>query len=198
MRLNKETVAGLKLPPSKSDKIYWCDQVPGFGCRVRASGKKVWVIQWEVAGVQRRMTLGTVELFSADQARKWAREQLAKVRLGDDPMAKREAERVAAKVTLGSIADLFLKEKQNLRPKSLTELTRYLKVHWAPLHRTPLHLVSQREVAARITEIKQQSGAIAASHARLALSGLYVWAMQQGGMVDRYPVSTPPIPVMAI
>jgi hypothetical protein len=134
------------------------------------------------------MSLGDVELFSADQARKWARDQLAAARLGDDPMAEKKAARVAAKVTLGSIADLFLKAKQGLRPKSLTELTRYLKVHWAPLSGTPLHLVTQRDVAARITEIEQTSGTIAASHARLALSGLYVWAMQQGGLVESNPV----------
>jgi integrase len=187
MRLNRETIAALRLAPGKADQIFWDDQVRGFGIRLRAGGKRTWVCQFEYTGVQRRMTLGSAELFSPDDARKWAREQLANARLGHDPVAQKEAARVAARVTLGAVLETYLKAKQDsLRRRSMVEVSRYLRKHWAPLHRTPLHLITKRDVAARVAQLAQ-SGPMAAGKARATLSALYVWAMGEG-IVDQNPV----------
>ena len=39
MKLTKDTVAALTLPPGKSDFIAWCSTMPGFGVRLRGSTK---------------------------------------------------------------------------------------------------------------------------------------------------------------
>ena len=45
MKLTKETVAKLKLEDGKSDQIWFDDDLPGFGVRLRAGGKAVWVME---------------------------------------------------------------------------------------------------------------------------------------------------------
>lgn len=43
MKLTKATVAGLTLPAGDDDKIYWDDDIPLFGVRLRKGGSKGWV-----------------------------------------------------------------------------------------------------------------------------------------------------------
>ena len=48
MRFTSPSVAKLALPPGKSDHIVFDDGLPGFGVRLRAGGKKVWIAQYRV------------------------------------------------------------------------------------------------------------------------------------------------------
>ena len=42
MEFTKEAIAALTLPIGKSDLIQFDDDIPGFGIRLRAGGKRVW------------------------------------------------------------------------------------------------------------------------------------------------------------
>ncbi len=127
------------------------------------------------------MTIGGVELFSPEEARRIARECLAKARLGQDPQRERGIARAEARITLGMVVGNYLKAKQSeLRPNSFRELTRYLEKHWRPLHRLPIHQIERRDVAARLGELAQESGPVAAVRARGALSAACAWAIGQG------------------
>jgi hypothetical protein len=81
MRLNKATVDRLELPPGKTELIVFDEGLPGFGLRIRAGGKRTWIAQYRLGSKQRRVTLGTVNTFEADEARKHARDALARVQL---------------------------------------------------------------------------------------------------------------------
>jgi integrase len=187
MKLTKTTVAALALPLGKTEAIYFDDDLPGFGVRLRNSGSHVWVCQYQVGAQQRRLTLGSVNLFSPLEARRWAKEQLAKARLGQDPQAAKRLAKAAAKVTLAAVSESYLKAKQpELRSKSYTELRRYLTQHWRPLHKLPIDKISRKDVAACLSTIKQR-GDTAAVRARVALSALYVWAIGEG-IADSNPV----------
>ena len=71
MKLTKATISGLTLPTGKQDAIFFDEELRGFGLRVRSGGKRVWVVQFQVHGhQQRRVTIGRVELFSPEEARK--------------------------------------------------------------------------------------------------------------------------------
>src|SRR6266567_5239771 len=87
MKLTRATVVRLRLPPRKDDVIYFDDTLPGFGIRLRTKGARTWVLQYRRGRQQRRLTLGTVEVLSADQARQAARDRLAMIQLGGDPQA---------------------------------------------------------------------------------------------------------------
>jgi hypothetical protein len=108
MRLTRPTVAKLALPAGKSEAIYFDEMLPGFGLRLRAGGKRTWIVQYRVGTKQRRVTLGTVEVLDPDKARQAARETLAKVQLGGDPQIQRAETKAQASVTFGAVAARYL------------------------------------------------------------------------------------------
>jgi len=85
LKLTKTTVERLDLPKGKAEAIYFDEDLPGFGLRIRAGGKRTYIIQYRVGTKQRRVTLGTTSTLNADVARKQAKIALSKVHLGRDP-----------------------------------------------------------------------------------------------------------------
>ena len=54
MKLTAKAVAALILPAGKTDAIFFDDDMPGFGYRLRQSGDKVgrsWCVQYRHAGL---------------------------------------------------------------------------------------------------------------------------------------------------
>jgi integrase len=191
MKLNPKTIAGLKEPPvGKSDVIHFDDELPGFGLRIRAGGKRTWIVQYRAHGLTRRMTIGSPDVLGVEAARKAARKALAKALTGDDPQEERQRRRQQAKFSFRSIADSFLDAKQNaVRPRTLVELKRYLTgPYFKPLHSMPIEQITRRDVAERITKMVQQNGAISASRARTTLSTMFAWAMGEG-LAEQNPVA---------
>ena len=58
MNLTATAIRSLALPDGKSEAIFFDDDCPGFGLRIRAGGTRVFVFQYAIGGKQRRMTLG--------------------------------------------------------------------------------------------------------------------------------------------
>ena len=126
MRLTKATVTGLVLAAGKSDAIFFDDDIPGFGVRLRAGGKRTWIIQYRVGAKQRRLKLGTVEKLDADKARDAARNRLAQVTLGTDPQKARYEARARAAITVEAVVDRYLAVKAAVlgrRPTSIRQDT---------------------------------------------------------------------------
>jgi integrase len=187
-KLTKEFVAGLCLDPGKTDQIWFDDKLAGFGVRLRAGGKRAWIVQYRIGALQKRLTLGSVAVLDADKARAEAKARLAAVTLGGDPQAKKAEEKARAKHTLAAVADLYLAAQQaRLKPKTFSESKRYLRTLWKPLHDVPLHKITRLDVATRVAELTVKSGPSAAGHARLVLSALYAWAIGEG-LADENPV----------
>ena len=59
------------------ERYYWDGELPGFGLRVYASGRKRWIVQFRKRGTFRRVTIGKPEELSAVDARRMARALLA-------------------------------------------------------------------------------------------------------------------------
>jgi integrase len=190
MRLTNQTIADLHCPPDRSELIVFDDAMPGFGLRCRASGVRRWIVQYEMAGRTRRITLGSPEVFSLDEARRCARVELAKKALGRNPAQERAEERAAAKQTFGSVVEQYLADRQGkVRPSTWAEYQRYLRKWWAPLHRLPLHKIGRRDVAAHLS-----GPPVAAGQARSALSRFFTWAIKQGFDLNSNPVVGTAVP----
>lgn len=69
--------------------------VPGLTLLVLPSGQRTWYLRHRVDGRQRELRLGTPVELSPDQARALAREALARVREGGDPVEERRQRREA-------------------------------------------------------------------------------------------------------
>jgi hypothetical protein len=92
MKLTKAaTIQSLALPEGKDDKIFFDDDLPRLGVRLRRTGGKVWIVQYSIAGRTRRITLGPTAVLTPWQARAEAKKLLAAVHLGRDPAAERQS-----------------------------------------------------------------------------------------------------------
>lgn len=58
MKLTTKGIRRLKLPSGKTDQLFWDDDIPGLGLRLRAGGSRTWVFQYTVGDKQRRLSLG--------------------------------------------------------------------------------------------------------------------------------------------
>jgi integrase len=175
----------LKLPSGKGDAIFFDQDMPGFGLRLRASGDRVrrsWVAQYRAKGRTRRVLIGSAETLSADQARAAAKKVLAQVTLGSDPQGDKVAARLKLARTLRSVAEDFLNAKKpSLRKNSFRNTELYLTgPYFKPLHTTTISEITRADVAARLTAITRNSGSITAARARSALSSLFSWAVGEG------------------
>jgi integrase len=78
----------------------WAADLPGFGLRTYASGKRVWVAHTVMQGRLRLVTLGSVAVLSPTEARKAAWEVLARAHTGADPADTRRMARTTPEFQL--------------------------------------------------------------------------------------------------
>jgi len=199
MKLTKQTVAALRLPPGKTDHFEWDDELPGYGLRLRlGSGGKLlrsFNVQYRRGGATRRLLLGTADVLSAEQARTAARKALAEIQLGRDPSADRRERRDKDRLTLRSLIGEYLADKQReVRPRTFVGLRRYLLgPYFKPLHNMPVDIVGRRDVAGRLLAIKRERGPIVAARSRAALATFFVWCLQ-AGVIEHNPIIGTPKP----
>lgn len=189
MRLTAATLAKLSLPEGRSEAFFWDDDLAGFGLRLRAGGKRTWVVQYRMGAKQRRVSLGTPATLAPEKARRSAADILAKARLGQDFQAERGRVRAEAALTLGVVVGRYVAEhvETRQRPRSQVETKRHLLKHWRPLHGLPLAQVDRRLISDRLGRLALESGPIAANRARSALAALFSWAMRHG-LAEANPV----------
>src|SRR5262245_41431177 len=201
MKLTAKAVAALMLPPDKADAIYFDDDLPGFGYRLRKSGDKVsrtWIAQYRHAGQTRRMTLGSAAVLTAEQARGEAKRILAQAALKQDPASERKRRASADRFTFTALAEQYLAAKKGVvRGRTFSEAQRYLQgSYFKVLHPVPVDSITRRDVAARVLVIARENGQIAAARARSVLSGMYTWAVESG-LTEVNPVVGTPKPKAA-
>lgn len=89
-------------PPAKGNRIIYDADLKGFGLRVTAKGSRSFVLNYWIAGRERRLTIGQYPAWTVLAARKQAEELRRAIDTGADPLAKRQADRAAP-----TVRDLF-------------------------------------------------------------------------------------------
>ncbi|GJD94269.1 Arm DNA-binding domain-containing protein [Methylobacterium iners] len=103
-KLTKRVVEAAE--PQGKDYFLWCDELPGFGLRVFASGRRSYLVQYRNAGRTRRVTIGLHGPVTAEQARKDALSLLGQVARGDDPAEDKATRRKS--LTVEQLCDQYL------------------------------------------------------------------------------------------
>lgn len=107
-------------------------ELPGFGLRVRASGRKSFYLQYRAGSKTRKFTIGYAAAMSVEEARLKATQLLASVRAGSDPVGDKLAANMAP--TVNDLADRYLKEhcETHVKPKTLVNYRHLLKSYILP------------------------------------------------------------------
>lgn len=186
LKLDAKTVSALELSGGKAEEFIWDTELDGFGVRLRrrANGDllRTLIVQYRAGGHTRRPTIGDVDKIKLTKAREAASKILARVVLGHDPQAEKEAKRQQATHTVRTTVATYLDAKApELRPESLRINKLYLTgPYFKTLHPMAITAVSRADVATCIRAIvKNHSGPTAAA-ARRALSALFSWAIADG------------------
>ena len=82
LKLTRSVVEGLSV--EERDSVFWDRALPGFGIRVHATGRKMYVVQCRGPSGTRRVSLGRHGEISCDAARKRARAAIDRIKRGDE------------------------------------------------------------------------------------------------------------------
>lgn len=108
-KLTKRTVDSTEI--RTSDYVLWDDELPGFGLRVFASGKRSYVVQYRAAGRSRRFTIGLHGVWTPEEARREAKVLLGQVARGGNPAEERKLDREA--ITVKELCTRYLEDLGN-------------------------------------------------------------------------------------
>ncbi|XYD11977.1 tyrosine-type recombinase/integrase (plasmid) [Methylobacterium sp. NMS12] len=103
-KLSKRVVEAAE--PQGRDYFLWCDELPGFGVRIFASGRRSYLVQYRANGRSRRFTIGLHCALTADEARREAKGLLGQVAKGEDPAEERATRR--GSMTVAELCDAYL------------------------------------------------------------------------------------------
>jgi hypothetical protein len=115
-KLTKRVVDAAEI--REREYFVWDEDLPGFGLRIRPTGRKRYIIQYRAVRRSRRISLGPSSVLTCEQARSRAITIIASVKNGDDPAARRDADRHS--VTVKKLAERFEKEHVDPRLKPST------------------------------------------------------------------------------
>ena len=108
-KLSKRTVDAAEV--RSTDYFIWDDDLPSFGLRVFASGRKSYLIQYRAEGRTRRFTIGAHGVWTPELARKEALKQLGRVAAGENPSEERELNHKA--ITMKELCERYLEDLGN-------------------------------------------------------------------------------------
>src|SRR6476660_4046630 len=101
LTLTNENIKKHCLPPQPGDvkasgrpvteRFYWDDKLGGFGIVVRATSRS-FIVQKDVRGRSVRVTIGSFPEWTADRARKEARERIVEMDKGGNPNRRKREE----------------------------------------------------------------------------------------------------------
>lgn len=106
-RITKSLIDGTRA--DDADAWVWCSELPGFGFRVRPSGRKTFICRYRTHdGQQRKHTIGRCSDLTPDRARTIARDIFGAVAEGRDPTIERRESRDAP--TVADLEERYMRE----------------------------------------------------------------------------------------
>ena len=171
LRLTKRIVDRLKV--DDKDAIFWDSDLAGFGVRVHATGRKLYIVQSRGPAGLKRVTLGPVGHTTIEERRREAAAVIDRIKRGDDPMPPEPApEPTVADLAARSVSVRF---GVKCKPATAKAYKMALDRHALPvLGAMPLAEVGPKEVAALHHRMRDMPSM--ANRAVWVLSRLFVLA----------------------
>ncbi len=185
IQITKRTID--QLPHPKAGQTWHLDRdLKGFGVCVGRS-TKTYFAQRDIHGRTVRVTIGRHGPFTAEAARKRARELLAQMASGQNPNhAKREAR--ARGITLAEAYGDYLEARKGLRPSTRRDYARVINTYLADWRRLPLAELSKDMVAQRHRDLGDTRGTFTANSTMRVLRAIYNFARATHEHLPENPV----------
>ena len=154
IKITKRMVDQLKA--DGADTFHWDADLPGFGVRVRGSGRKYYVVQYRADGRVRRITLGRHGAVPTETARRRAMAAISEAKGGGDPAAARDERRKA--VTMKQLGKRFLEEyvPNHCKPSTAYEYGRSVKFFIDPrIGRRKVRDIKRSDIAELHHELRE-------------------------------------------
>ncbi len=134
--------------PKAKDTILFDGTLPGFGLRIHPSGRKVWIVQTRIKGRSRRIVIARHGEMKLAEARRRARDMLARIRAGDNPADDIQREKKTP--TFREFADEYLRRcEPHWKPSGRKTVRIYLKARILPAFgKVSLDRIGPEDVAA--------------------------------------------------
>ena len=129
VKLTKRAVDALSV--DSGDTVVWDRDLPGFGVRVHATGRKMWCVQARTPrGGPKRVALGAFGEMTPDEARRMAVEVIDRIRQGLDPLP----EPPAPEPTVADLAERYMEAhvRVNCRPGTVETFGRVVRFYIVP------------------------------------------------------------------
>jgi integrase len=180
VKLTKTSVAKIEAVEGKT-LLVWDTAITGFGLRVAPGGAKAYIMQRRVGNETRRITIGRVDDWEAEKARKEAERLAGLFAQGIDPTAA-ERRQKALTMTLRDAFDAYMKAPKKKgagtgaakRPRTIRDIEKVSKrfSDWMdkPAVKITGDMVKERH--AKIAETSPEQANLAMRYLRAALNHL--------------------------
>lgn len=211
MNLTERTVREASCPAGKADALIFDDALKGFGLRVTASGRRIFLFQYKTAGKVRRTTIGQwgTELTVA-QARRRAEALRGQVREHRDPVAearatkaatlaaeaKARAARAAGQYTVKRLVEQYAEHHLSARsPAYRARVVRDAEHHLKRWLGESAGSFTHADAVAVLDRVRADSGPVQANRVRAQLRACWGWACKRGALAANPWAATPrPLP----
>jgi integrase len=177
VKLTKRTVDATKAPRS-GETFVWDAQVPGFGLRVYASGRRVFLYQYRISGRSRRMVLGGSPSITVDHARDLAIAAAAKVADGTDPQGN-DSDALQDKTFADVFPEYLAERRGKLAARTVSEYERLWEKTLAPTFGAKRVAILSETAVAQWHSARATTPTLA-NRAVDLLSSLCAWAERRG------------------
>jgi integrase len=188
VRFTEASVKAYEPPGNKQNYTLWDENLPGFGFRVQAGGKKVYYAKYRMGTKQRWIKIGATDKISLSAATKQAKTIFESVANNIDPANTKAKAAAAAEQTFGSAIDSYL-EQLATDKRSVAHVRRtkaYLDGYFRALHTIALASIDRATVSRELNLLNKR-GPIAANRARATLSAFFNWSIANG-LCEHNPV----------
>jgi integrase len=134
------------------ERTVFDSSVPGFGLRLTAKGKAIWIARARSGPRRPKVNLGTYPEKSLSAARAEAHAALRDIRDGKDPRAEKAVRRAAlaaGQITLNQLADRWLAEyvRPKLKPRTISDYERLVEQRIKPrLGALPVAAITKSDI----------------------------------------------------
>jgi integrase len=190
MKLTQRRIETLACPAGKKDVLVFDDEQRGLGVRVSAGGGRSFLAQYRLAGVKRRVSIGSCAAISLAQAREAARAIMGDTAKGRDPASERkaakwEAKRKAADEALTLAA--LIEEWQALRladrrERYAAEAVRAVRYAFAKHLNAPAAVLDRAAVVHVLDKLAKDGKGAMASRTAAYGRACYHWAVKRGSL----------------